>query len=411
MTLKRRDFIGHISKAGLLSCLPLSGLKAMDKTVAAANETSNTFLTAPYLQHITPEAVTVMWITAEKCFSWIEISEPGGTPEKVYSARNGLKQAYNRINKIRATGLRPGTTYEYRIFSQEIREFKPYKVTYGDTIQKGPFTFSTPALKEEEVSFVVFNDMHNHPQNITELMGKFAPDKGKDYDFVVYNGDSFNWVDGEEPIIKDLLEPSGNVFSTTHPFLMVQGNHEPRGNYARELFDYFDYPEDRCYYAFTRGPVRFIVMDSGEDKEDTSVEYSGLVSFDDYREEQAKWLEKEINSKAFKQAAFRVVFIHIPVFHSGDWHGTTHCRTLFNPLFNKGKIDIAISGHTHKYGTFDADPATHHYPIVIGGGPGYVGRGGGKRTIIKVKADHKSLSLQMLLDDGTVAGAYNLKKK
>ena len=403
--LKRRDFIGHISKAGLLSMLPLGGLKAMDKPAAA----SNTFLTEPYLQNMTDNAVTIMWITSEKCFSWIEISEPGSTPEKIYSARNGLRQAYNRINKIRATGLKPGTAYQYSVFSQEIEVFEPYKVVYGNTIQKGPFTFSTPGLKDDQVSFVVFNDMHNHPQNVTELMEKFAGDK--DYDFVAYNGDSFNWVDGEEPIIKDLLTPSGKVFSATHPFLMIQGNHEPRGNYARQMFDYFDYPEDSCYYAFTQGPVRFVVMDSGEDKEDNHAEYSGLISFDDYREKQARWLEKEISSKAFKQAAFRVVFIHIPVFHAGDWHGTMHCRELFNPLFNKGKIDIAISGHTHRYKTHDADPATHHYPIVIGGGPGFVGRGGGTRTIIKVKADRKELSLQMLVDDGSVVGNYHLKKK
>ena len=132
--LKRRDFIGRISKAGLLGVLPLNALKAMDKPADAAN----TFLTEPYLQHMTETAVTIMWITSEKCFSWVEISEPGGTPEKIYSARNGLKQAYNKINKIRATRLKPGTAYQYTIFSQEIQVFEPYKVVYGNTIRKGP---------------------------------------------------------------------------------------------------------------------------------------------------------------------------------------------------------------------------------------------------------------------------------
>lgn len=402
--LKRRAFLGNLSKAGLLSCLPISQIKAITKE---PRET-NAFLTLPYLQNMTPDAVSFMWVTSQKSLNWVELGEPGGEKKKLQSARNGLVQAYNRINKIRATDLKPGTTYEYTVFSKEIQVFEPYKVVYGATIRQGPFTFTTPAEKPDEVSLVVFNDMHNHPNNITELMGKLA--KEDEYDFVVFNGDSFNWVDGEEPIIKDLLTPAGKAFSTKRPFLMVQGNHEPRGNYAREMFDYFDYPGDSCYYAFTQGPVRFVVMDSGEDKDDTSVEYSGLVSFDDYRRKQAEWLEKEIHSKEFKQAAFRVVFIHIPVWHSGDWHGTMHCRELFNPLFNKGKIDIAISGHTHRYKTWDADPKTHNYPMVIGGGPGFVGRGGGTRTIIKLHATKKHLSLKMLIDDGTVVGSYDLKK-
>jgi len=35
--------------------------------------------------------------------------------------------------------------------------------------------------------------------------------------------------------------------------------------------------------------------------------------------EQAKWLEKIIQSDEFKQAPFKVVITHIPPF--GNWHG------------------------------------------------------------------------------------------
>lgn len=61
---------------------------------------------------------------------------------------------------------------------------------------------------------------------------------------------------------------------------MGRGNHETRGSFARQLKDYFFYPEGNYYTAFTRGPVRFVMMDSGEDKTDDNWEYSGLVSFD-----------------------------------------------------------------------------------------------------------------------------------
>ncbi|HYH56053.1 MAG TPA: metallophosphoesterase [Anseongella sp.] len=354
------------------------------------------------------DSVNVMWINSRNSFNWVELYEEGRPAKKFFLEKNGLIQANNRVNNIAIPGLEPGATYSYSVVSTEIKVFAPYNITFGETIEKGPFPFRTLSGKEEEVRFAVFNDMHEQPQNISELLGKLAPQK--DYDFVVYNGDTFNWVDDEQMIIKNLLAPSAGLFGSSTPFVMVQGNHEPRGKYARQMFDYFNYPEGNCYFAFTQGPVRFVVLDSGEDKEDAAGEYFGLVAFDNYRLKQAKWLEKEIESREFKNAAFRVAFIHISPWHSGDWHGTLHCREVFGPLLNKGKFDLQLSGHTHRYKTHDADE-DHHFPIMIGGGPGFAGRGGGARTLIKGRASRQELHVQMLLDDGTVAGEYDLRRR
>jgi predicted phosphodiesterase len=405
--IKRRAFIGGLSKAGMFSVLPVANLVEKKEQAVETNE----FLTAPYLQTLSQNGVTIMWVNALRSYNWVEIGKRGESARKVTAARHGLNQAYNRINKIRIKDLQPDTEYEYRIFSREISEFKPYKVVFGETIQQGPYTFRTPAKKENEIKFVVFNDLHNRPAIIPDLLEKLAPEK--DYDFVVYNGDAFNWVDAEGPILKDLIAPSNKMFSTSLPFVMVQGNHEPRGNFARHMFDYFDYPDDRCYYAFTRGPIRFVVIDSGEDKPDSDAEYSGLVAFDPYREEQAQWLASEIETPEFRKAAFRVVLIHIPPFHGNGWHGEKHCAQLFNPLFNKGKVDLAISGHTHRYATHPADPATHHYPMVIGGGwaSGTSPARGGIRTLIKVAATEKLLSMKMYVDNGDVVGSFDIRRK
>src|SRR5690606_40943005 len=65
--------------------------------------------------------------------------------------------------------------------------------------------------------------------------------------------------------------------------------------------------------------------------------------FDQYREKQREWLKREIESPEFKSAAFRVVLIHISPWHSGDWHGTLHCREMFGPLLNQGKVNLQRS--------------------------------------------------------------------
>ncbi|QEC54022.1 calcineurin-like phosphoesterase family protein [Anseongella ginsenosidimutans] len=411
--IKRRDFLKNISTAGLLGLMPAAAFavpaaEALPGADAPEGlpEGPNTFLTAPYLQHLSVDSVNIMWINSRRSFNWVELYEEGKPPRKFFSEKNGLIQANNRINNIPLEGLKPGTPYQYKVVSTEITVFKPYSITFGETIEQGPFEFKTLSGEEKEVRFAVFNDLHERPQNISELLGKLAPEK--DYDFVVYNGDSFNWVDDEPMIIKNLLEPSASLFASSTPFIMVQGNHEPRGKYARQMFDYFNYPGGNCYFAFSQGPVRFVVLDSGEDKEDSSEEYSGLVSYDRYREKQARWLEKEIESREFKKAAFRVALIHISPWHSGDWHGTLHCRKVFGPLMNKGKFDLQLSGHTHRYKTHDANE-DHHFPIMIGGGPGFEGRG--VRTLIKGRAGNEELHVQMLLDDGSIAGEYRLTQR
>jgi predicted phosphodiesterase len=75
-------------------------------------------------------------------------------------------------------------------------------------------------------------------------------------------------------------------------------------------------------------------------------------------------------------------------------------------LFNKYGVDIAISGHTHQYCVYPPGAGEHNDPIFIGGGPA-----DGKRTLIKVKADHRRLQLIMLDDSQKQVGEYLLTNK
>lgn len=399
-TYNRRHFIGDITKAGLVGLLPVPRF-AGEKQEGMAAAGASLFSTKPYLQNLSPNACTIVWITGQPCKSWVEYGLT--TPDKKAAhASLGLVDA-NYINKITLSNLQPGTKYCYRICSHEITDFKPYKLTWGAHEQSELYYFTTPQTHEDSISWVVLNDIHDRPASFPLL---FSLVKDFKYDFVFLNGDMFDYQTNQQQIIDHLLTPLGDLFSPATPFIYTRGNHETRGVFARNHYDYFENPDHRYYFSFTRGPVHFVVLDTGEDKEDDHAEYGGLAAFDAYREEQQRWLAKEIETPAFKKAPFRVVMMHIPPYHSGDWHGTTHCRELFNPLFNKGKIDLLICGHTHRYGTYQADDATHHYPLVIGGGPLE-----SKRTIIKVHADNRELKLVMLKDDGTEVGNVTVQSR
>jgi 2',3'-cyclic-nucleotide 2'-phosphodiesterase (5'-nucleotidase family) len=147
------------------------------------------------------------------------------------------------------------------------------------------------------------------------------------------------------------------------------------------------------------------VLDTGEDKPDEEPVYAGIVNFDEYRRKQAIWLESIMNSNEYQEAHFKVVLMHIPPFHSGDWHGTTHCRKLFSPLFEKYKIDMVIAGHTHKHGVHKPQE-DHSYPIIIGGGPRE-----GTRTLLRLDATLNNLKVRMKNDDGKIVGEYTIDRK
>jgi hypothetical protein len=405
MLSDRRSFLEKMSQIGALSLLPVAPVLANESANVPAEE-KNHFVVGPYLQNMGTNEVTIMWITHKNCFSWVEYGAGTFTSKREFGYNNGLIEANNRINKITLSGLNSGIDHKYRIVSTEILGYKGSKVEFGETITSPLYGFKTPAENEEEFKMVIFNDIHDRPQIIPQLLYRHGYTGNKrDYDFVVFNGDCFDWVTEETQMVEHLIKPAVDIFATEMPFILTQGNHECRGSFSRHIPAYYAYPDGKYYYAFTRGPVRFVILDSGEDKADDSVEYGGLSAFDRYRETQKKWLEKEIESNDFKKAPFRIVLIHISPYHSGDWHGPMHGREVFGPLLNKAKIDLQISGHTHRYGTHDPD-ATHNYPIVIGGGPIE-----GNRTLIKLHATTKELNLKMIRDDGEVVGKYTIPKK
>ncbi|HTN06264.1 metallophosphoesterase family protein [Agriterribacter sp.] len=404
--MQRRRFIGNISKAGLLGGLLVSSTGSIANEIealAAHPGEGHIFLVNPYLQAPEPDSMRVMWITNKLCYSWVEYGEGAELTQKAHETTNGLINAYNRVNCVQLNGLKPGASYRYRVVSKEILDFEPYELKYGETITSDTFTFQTPDPKVKEVSWLVMNDIHDRPASIPHLMKLAGNDA---YDFVFFNGDMFDYQTDEEQIIRHMLAPCADVFASRIPFLFVRGNHETRGKFARNLTDYFSNPGQRYYYSFVRGPVHAIVLDTGEDKPDSAPVYAGIVDFDAYRKEQAVWLEKEMQTLAFKKAKFRVVMMHIPHYYSGDWHGTLHCRELYAPLFDKYKIDFFIAGHTHRYGVFNPVKGQHNYPVIIGGGPTE-----GKRTIMKIKANEQVLQLSMLKDDGTEVGKYEIKSK
>ncbi|WP_199119130.1 FN3 domain-containing metallophosphoesterase family protein [Pedobacter sp. ASV28] len=397
---------GALPRRGFLkTTLTLGGtaLLAPQLAVAQVVESQNSFDIAagPYLQTNFDNSMAILWLTNKPAAGWVEYGEtPDSLSFKAYGKSEfGLRPANSKLNLVELKNLKPGRTYYYKIVVKEILNFQPYKLTYGDTIRTEVNHFINADVKKDEVRFMMMNDIHDRPQSIPQLL---ALDKEMNNDFVFFNGDIFDYQTDEQQIIDHMLKPCIDTFAKTTPFIYVRGNHETRGKFAREFPQYF---QNVGYTAFTLGPVRFIILDTGEDKEDTHPVYADIVDFDDYRIQQASLLQQEIESKAFKKATFKIVMMHIPPRYSGDAHGPKHCTEVFEPLLNKGKVDLVLSGHTHQYKVHLPEKGLNNYLLFIGGGPR-----DGTRTLTKVVVNGRELLVKMIKDDGTEVGSYSIRK-
>ncbi|MGV3538873.1 MAG: metallophosphoesterase [Rufibacter sp.] len=400
--VNRRKFMASLGVLGAAASLQPLGALASSATPEpkAAN---GVMKSQPYLQQPGKDHMTVRWVTHTRCFSWVEYGQsPDKLDQKAVQVEDGLVQADNTIHAITLTGLQPGKTYYYRAHSTAVKSLVRRKVNLGDTQASEVFSFTTLPLKQDQVALLVFNDIHDRPESFGHLM-QFQ--EGGKKDFVLLNGDMFNSEESEDQVINHLLVPLTQQFASRTPFYFCRGNHELHGNFSRQLPDYFDGQEHKFYYSVQYGPVYALIMDSGESKEDDNEVHGGIIqAFDAYREAQARWLAQEVQKKAFKEAKYRIVFVHHPLYHMNeDIHANLHCRKLWGPTFNKAKIDLMVSGHTHKAGIHPAEPGNHNYPIVIGGGPA-----DGKRTLIQINADQKSLVLTMKNDSGKEIGSLKL---
>ena len=376
------------------------GLLAVLYTASAQ---SYTFNHGPYLQELSEHAVTFVFTTSDKGFSWVEVKPDGGEAKRHYTVRNGLRDAYNTFNVIRVENLRPDTRYQYRLCSKQIADFQPYKVTFGDSIVSPWRRFSTPDPKATACSFIALSDMHQQPDKLGRLLNQAGVGSA---DMIFYVGDMMNYYDNEETPFRSFIDKSVELFASEKPFVLVRGNHETRGNMAREYARYVPKSSGKYYGAYRVGDIMFVVLDCGEDKPDDFWVYAGLTDFDGYRTEQAAWFGKLIRSKAYKSAKWRIVMKHFPPLShmEGDnpeRHGIQDITDKFLPLYNQAKIDLMISGHTHAYEFMSPDKYDRlTFPVIVNS----------TESVARIDIDGRTLKAKVTDTGGNTLKEFTISK-
>ena len=329
----------------------------------------------------------------------------------------------DKVMQVRLTGLKPATTYYYRIGADRISYQGGYRMKVLETVVDDKIYSFTTAGKGAKSHFCVMNDTHINWESFGPTIDKIvelAPS------CAIWNGDALNNDESMDVLKNVFLSPkiAKADYASTLPLLLAPGNHEDRGFETRTLENIwmFRQPEERSSrdwdlgrnFAVRMGDIALIGLDTAEDKLDTNTKLAGLFTSEPYRVAQTAWLEDALRQPEIASAPYLVAFCHIPLFdpnpksnpgdlYPNDVHPDYHsdyaawqrtCAKMWSPLLNKAKCQLVITAHEHIY-RYDAPDADRKWAQIVGGGPSMKGHPRVFPTVVEGKVEEGKLCVRV----------------
>jgi phosphodiesterase/alkaline phosphatase D-like protein len=245
---------------------------------------------------------------------------------KAKSQRFQSKMNEALYHSVEFTGLRPATTYAYRV---------------GDGKNWSEWhQFRTASAGQDPLTFIYVGDAQANVYSLWSRVIRMAYSSAPETSFILHAGDLINRHDRDNEW-GEWFYGAGWINGKV-PLVPVPGNHEyglgPSG--GREITEHwrhqFNLPDngpeglkETCYYADIQG-LRVIGLNSNERVP-----------------EQAEWLERVLANNLNR---WTIVTFHHPIFSASRGRDNKELRGLLQPLFDKYKVDMVLTGHDHTYG-------------------------------------------------------------
>lgn len=298
-------------------------------TVMATDQNVVQIIHGPYLLAAQENSIKIMWETNIPADSMVEYGLSDSYGEMVEATfRRGnpwedISPEGICLYEAEITGLEPNTLYNYR-------------VTTGSATSDNS-TFKTLPGDEEPYKFIVIGDTH-----LFTIAEEFT-NRALDYqpDFIVHVGDIPEGYGFQYDQFSKYWFTIGAEFLKQIPVFYAYGNHDVGcfwhdffGTQATGLPNYggtssTPYP----WFSFDVGNAHFIVLDSNEI---FPVELEKM-------DEQFKWLVKDLESDAAKNATWRFIVQHHPSI------GHEPVQKYIVPLMEEYDVDFLLAGHNHSF--------------------------------------------------------------
>ena len=326
----------------------------------------------PWAQIIATDTLGVTFFTGGAAYGRIlwRQSETEDWKEAVPETIDGLIRANGKIQRAFIKGFDPKKPVYLKPVSKPIKNFGAYKVDFAEEKEGKVVKLKQPLSPDGRITIGLVCDLHNNTNRLFPALSA----AGDDLSLCVLMGDQCDAPGSAADVINNFVTPLKALTEKGLMTLVLRGNHECRGAGAREIPEYIARPNDKFYGAFTLGCARFVFLDTGEDKPKDHSEYSGLIDFDEYLEEEAEWLKREVSGDEFRNADWRIVFMHIPPREATKEHSypvTENGARIFAPILKGQGVDLVVSAHEHEESFLNEEEAKKYdldFPLLIGAG-------------------------------------------
>jgi predicted phosphodiesterase len=291
--------------------------------ITITGQDAGVFKSQPYLQNVSPGAITIAWETdriVSARVDWGLTSSYGNQASGLcINAGSGVY-----ICKVRITGLEAQTPYHFRARN-------------GSTLG-GDAVFTTAPHEQTPFTFAVWGDSQRETVNAAVSQAMFT-DMAAGVDFGVGVGDvveNSSYTYFSNPFRKYLL----NIFARQKPVFIAFGNHdEPETSLVHKAIQ----NSGMHTFSFNYGNSHFTCIDYSQ-LNDHTLPYDDSIS-----SLPLGWLEQDLASDEAQNAAWRLMFVHVPPYCERWLDGSSILRTYLVPLMRQYGVQMCFSGHTHEY--------------------------------------------------------------
>jgi len=292
---------------------------------------------APYLQNVKPDSMTIMWETTTPVIGYVEYGLGSNLDRKV------VEPEPRKIHEIVLGGLEVGGRYSYR-------------AGWGSETLPATYFRTAPPPGTENWRMVVYGDNRSNPGTHSRNVERI---RELDPAIILNSGDLVAQGSRYEQWKPQYFDPLRGV-SENIPVFPCLGNHEQN---AKHYYDYHSLPNENgeVYYSFDYANAHIIALNSN----------SRDAPFD-LDSKQTRWLIDDLEKN--KDATWKFVFFHHPLFRSHPTRGVTPQRWVWQRVFEEHGVDMVINGHDHYYmrsyaiGDYTAESKQGLYHLISGGG-------------------------------------------
>ncbi len=302
------------------------------------------------------------------------------------------------------TELESGKQYIYRVGSQS---------NWSEWLQ-----FKTPSDQNSCFSFIYFGDPQSNLKSQWSRVIRGAFQHDSNCGFMLYAGDLINRAGRDSEWYEWFL--AGSFIYGMIPQVMTPGNHDYNGLTLDPHWNaQFTLPtngpkglEGTCFFIDYNN-LRLISIDSAADSELKNENGYMMTA-------QKSWLDSVLQTNTKKWV---IITTHLPFYSSKENRDNKFLRKHFQPILEKHKVDLVLSGHDHAYarGRATDNPSNNHkvmYVVSVSGPKMYKADnkdwmehfGSFKQLYQVITINNNELVYESFTTDGQLFDTFILKK-